>query len=508
MSNYNFSILRKWSRFVAHTLLISFFCLNIAGGAEVADVNKRTAVAVVLSWYSSLGASNGRVGWKKGGFAYSAVYEGRPVNWTGSLHNAPLLAKKLLNSKSPSANSSDYFSAVRKTASSELVLLKEAGFDVFAFDMLPRPGFDANKTISIENEPFVFFNEFLIWLDEAEKIGMKGCIFADVWNMSGDFPSKRKLSPDEWVSNLSGALPAVKNHPAYWIKDSRPVVFHFSTDKRMRASPDPEADSIDGGWRKIIQRLEERGLNPYFVADVRRPDLDGESWLSWAGAMYMFTPSSPRRYQAEYQRSVSDKYKSRFFFSVSPGYYRPKVGFSAPTFERIHNAYKEAVASKSEVLVWLTWNDFEEETDIVPSLRKGHALYDIVTCYNRWFKTGVIDCGDYVAFSYVNKVPDIQLTPSPKFWGGNPFWSEQETKGDIYYWVSSSSSGKVLMCGSKSIDLKKGIQFGSIPRSFSGPDQCEYEGDEFSFGKYERVDKEGDGFGSIGLRYFYQSKNY
>ena len=223
-----------------------------------------------------------------------------------------------------------------------------------------------------KNEPFTFFYEFLIWLDVAKNIGLQGCIFADVWNMSGDFPNKAKLSPDRWVEVLVAALRTAKTERAYWLKNGSPVVFHFATDKRMKAAPDPDADDVDGGWRNIVKRVRTQE-SIYFVADARRPDIEGDSWLGWADAIYMFSPASPTKYMVDFQSQVAEKYGARYFWSASPGYYRPKLSFVAPSLKRLDEVYSAAVESKSQILVWETWNDFEEETDIVPSMRKGRA---------------------------------------------------------------------------------------------------------------------------------------
>lgn len=461
----------------------------------------RTTVAVVLSWYTALGASNGRVGWKEGGFAYQSMSRSTPKSWTALLHNAPLLAQSNAGIAQPANGSPRYWELVRASASAELTQLKSAGFDVVAFDMQPRPSFRPNSPISHDNEPFTFFSEFKIWLDEAQKIGLRACIFADVWAMSGDFPQKKLLSSDQWRDALVSALDQAASHPAYWRIGRDPVVMHFATDRRMNAAPDPSATTVDGGWSAIIRAVRQSGQRIHFVSDVRRPDVDGESWMSWSNAMYMFIPAAPTSYLSEYQTAISRKYGPSFFWSVSPGYYRPKLSFVPPDFRRLSESYNAAAASSANVLIFQTWNDFEEETDIVPSIRKGDALASIVGCYNRLFKTGTLDCGGRLAVSFPNALPNEQTTPSPRFWGGRPSWSENGFQPKAYYWLSGLAAGLSLKCNGVQLAAGRGIHIGEIPLSERSEVTCTVGGRQLVIPALRAVDREEDVPLNAGLRY-------
>ena len=490
-------------------VLIFLAALCLILGARYSNAatatDTRTTVAVVLSWYTILGASNGRVGWKNDGFAYKSITENKARHWKSLLHNAPLASRQFEVRPTPSRLSNAYWNLVREAAREELGLLKEAGFDVFAFDMLPNPNFDPNIVMGPNNEPFALFSEFKIWLDVAGEYGMKGIVFADIWARSGDFPTRVVLNDRQWIDTISASIEVVGQSANYWRRGSRPVLMHFGTDRRMGAAPISSSSATHGGWADILGSLKKRGLDIFFVADVRRPDIEKDEWVPWASALYMFIPSAPTSYIVDFQTESAKEFGSDWFWVVSPGYYRPGVAYVKPDFSRLHSSYAAAAKSSSEVLVFLTWNDFEEETDIVPSLRKGPGLNNIVKCYNSYFKTRGWACDELLVIAYPPAIGVDQQTPSPRNWGGRLAWSEKPFADEYYFWAFSDVAGRVLNCESGNVTLRAGVNFGVLPGAPGAARRC-------SFGsivttiptvraqKDERSVSEG-----LGLRYFVRS---
>jgi hypothetical protein len=88
-----------------------------------------------------------------------------------------------------------------------------------------------------------------------------------------------------------------------------------------------------------------------------------------------------------------------------------------PDFRRIHDTYAAAIDVGAKWIQVLTWNDFAEDTDILPSKNKGRALLDVFAYYNTWFKTGVqpVPVENKVVISYPLRVPEHVVTKAPAY---------------------------------------------------------------------------------------------
>lgn len=472
-----------------------------------AAATPRLAIAVVVSWNTQLGASNGRKSWQKEGFGFKRSFE--QAKQGIPRQNAPIGAREFAGMAVPQTGSQQYFDLVRKAADSELTQIKAAGFDAFAFDMLPQPAYKDDAPLSVQNESFVFLTEFKIWLEEAQKIGLKGALFADIFNYSGDYPNKYVLNRDEWVKGLTYAIPKVIGAPAYLKIDGKPVVMHFGTDRRMGASVSKNPLDITGGWRDIIQSVQEKTGPLYFIADVRQPIKDRDEWLNWASGVYIFAPSMPMKYQLDYQEEAGAALGDRYFWVVSPGYYKPKVAFTEPSYERIHDTYAAMVKAKARGLVFLTWNDFGEETDAVPTLRKGDGLSRMLTCYNAWFKNGgTMKCDEFLVVSSPLFNPKVVKTSSPQKWGGKQLWSARPYQPVHYVWAFSNDSKTVLQCGKDmTFKLKPGPNTFEIPAS-SGTVECQLGKTNFSLPITSAIDEEQKSSDGVGLVYTAKTVNF
>jgi len=226
-------------------------------------------------------------------------------------------------------------------------------------------------------------------------------------------------------------------------------VMHFGTDKSYGFAPDPVGKSRDGGWLNIIRKVQSKERPFSFVADVRN-SFPIRDLKTTHGVGYIFAPGAPTDIWIKLQKSAA-LLDSDFIWSVSPGYYmQGRKTFLPPDFGRIHEIYVAAMANHAKAINVISWNDFGEDTDIVPSRNKGGVLLHLLGFYNSWFKTGhpQIPVRPMAYVSYPLRAPDHVVSGYPA-WdlthiGENPFVS------GVYYWAVSPQA-KLLVIGDQKI---------------------------------------------------------
>lgn len=72
--------------------------------------------------------------------------------------------------------------------------IRESGFDLVFFDMLPIPDYDPAQALTFTNEPFYYFSNYFEWMKAAEENNLKLGIFADVGNQSARYPQYRSIT--------------------------------------------------------------------------------------------------------------------------------------------------------------------------------------------------------------------------------------------------------------------------------------------------------------------------
>lgn len=416
----------------------------------------RTVIVSYVSWYPMNGALNGNVGWKVGGYDYQYIKKsGRPLN-------TPLNSTAILSS-APKYGSNDFLSQEFENAKKAQAQMRSSGFDVVAFNMQPNPRFDLSQAVSPKNEPLTFYSSYFEWIKAASLTGMKVALFPDVRAYSGDYPKGYTLNASEWESVLYGAIKAIPNSNAVWKLDNRPVVIHFGTDRAMRYPPDRAAIYQDGGWKDIVRRVRARGVDFYYVADVRPHVFGNNVWASFSDAAHNFSPAAPKNFMDEGQRKFVDEIGIPYFWMSSPGYYRFGVAYTEPDFSRIHKAYSEAIKANASVMNVITWNDVEEDTDIQPSVNKGSVLLDVYSFYNEWFKTGRQPTPKsnkiYIAYP-IHAVTDVS-TKAPD-WGNKGLWKSRDYSARVFYWANIVKPVEVDMPGVGKVRLPVGVSFGEI----------------------------------------------
>lgn len=435
--------------------------------AEPASDGTREVAVCYISWFSPVGELNGTKIWKNGGYHYERAQQ------SGGIRNYPLVPGVSFPQQEPSVGSAEYEQLERASARVVLGQMKGAGFDVVTFDMQPLPDYDSAQPLTESNAPLAAFKTFLAWLHEAEKIGIKMAPNPDIWNFSGETNGKiRTLDVAAWKRSLSGVLDLIPDSPAVWKIDGRPVLIHFGTDcykDHQRAAPQPGAPMPDAGWRLVLQQLRAEGKKFFFIADARPHDLVRE-WNGIADGVYVFNPAAPRDAlvgQAAFQKAFQIPY----LWSVSPGYYRGKVAYTEPSFTRIHETYAAAIKAGAKRIYVLTWNDYEEETDIGPTAHKGEALLRVFAFYNEWFKTGRQPKAtrDTVIVAYPMRVPDQIITRPPRYGklsddltSDGTFLDSLAFAPKAFYWAHVATPTTLAINGHPPVTLPAGVSCGEL----------------------------------------------
>lgn len=424
--------------------------------------DERFAALCVLSWTSPLGSLNGSRQWKSDGYDYQSDKK------KNGLSNYPLPLEVPVTAEAAKIGSEEFYKTLRAAAVISEKQMLGAGFDVIAFDMLPKPDYDPAKPLDESNTPLTHFKSFLVWLDAAKDTGIRVGLMPDVANQSADYPKRRSLNAQEWVRVLSGALDHTPDSPHLWKVDGKPVLIHFGTDVFYGGpSPVEGAPKPDGGWREVLKQLRAAGKKFYFVADLRPHELVTD-WNHIADAAYVFAPSAPGGFLTEYQPLLAKKLSIPLIWTISPGYYIRPLGYTQPDFNRIHDTYMAAMNAGARGVFVMTWNDFGENTDIVPSACKGNNLLDIFGFYNQWFKKGEepVLPKDRVIVTYPVRIPEEVTSQSPVFTRlapGGGTWSTPSYQPKLFYWAYVKAPTTLSVRGVGRVRFPKaGVWFGEL----------------------------------------------
>lgn len=461
---------------------------TLANGAGSGEPRARQALVWVVSWMSPAGGiHDSELRWGKDNYAYLRYREGEQVNFPSNLAWLPPSA--------PDYASDAFYRVQREGALRDLKLMKEGAFDVAVYDMQPEASFKAGQPLTPFNRPLKNFRIFEEWLDAAKECGMKAGL-----GLSVVMPSP---SVEGMVNRLAAGLDAVADQPALWKIGDRPAVMSFGTSVTgwRKFAPDPRAPDPDGGWRDIIAGLRGQGHNPYFIAHAMPDDLHPEAWKTFADAVWIFGPAASLSYQVGMHHHLARNVARELpvVWSVSPGYYSGRMNaWTTPDFARIHSAYMAAMEANAESICVLTWNDFLEDTDIVPSDNKGRALLDIFAYYNLWFKSDRQPpiSRERIVLAYPQCIPRNIRSRS----GGD------EYRPVVYYWALLNRP-RTLSFGGREVALAEGLSFGKIGEASPGSVSIQVDDRAISSRAIDAVEEEGrevDGlFEGRGLQYRY-----
>lgn len=446
-------------------------CLIYIGGTPSISATETTTprevVVSYISWFSPVGALNGTKIWKQNGYNYQRA------KTSNGIRNYPLVPGVRFPEIEPAVGSAEYYQLERDAARVVLNQMKSAGFDVVTFDMQPFPDYDPAQPLSESNAPLAGFKTFLTWLPEAEKVGIKLAPNPDIWNFSGETAGKiRTLDVAAWKRSLSGILNLTPNSNALWKIDGRPVIIHFGSDcykDHQRAAPQSGAPMPDAGWRQVLQELRDEGKKFFFIADVRIHDLIRE-WNKISDGVYIFSPAAPQGGTVD-QVNLEKAFTIPYLWTVSPGYYRGNVAYTEPNFGRIHETYQNAIKANARRMFVLTWNDYEEETDIGPTAAKGDCLLRVFAYYNEWFKTGQPpkSTKDTIILAYPMRIPDIVTTKAPRYGRlksdlahDGSFITSPTYAPKVFYWANVTAPTTLAINSNTTVTLPAGVSYGEL----------------------------------------------
>lgn len=456
--------------------------LALSGALSQADyaidnvvVTDRHVAVCVLSWYSPMGALNGTTAWKGNGYLYSGAKASNGVQ------NYPLDTNVVIQQTPPTFGSDYFYAKMKEMAIQWQRQMLATGFDVMSFDMQPMPAYDSTQALTEFNSPLAQFKTFLKWIEAGEQTGIKVGVMPDIWAQSQDYPTSTTLSATQWTNSLLGVLNLTPDSPVLWKMNNKPVVIHFGTDiSRGGPAPIPGAPMPDGGWRNVLGAVREAGRDLFFIADIR-PNPDATAWNTLVDGAHSFMPAAPLGALGD-QSIIDSNFTIPFIRVVSSGYYRQSVAFTQPDFHRIHDTYLAAMADDVKYLYALTWNDFEEDDEIVPTANKGRCLSDLFTFYNQWYRTGQLPvlASDKVIIAYPMRLPATVVTPPPvaakltaQMASTGQLWDSPSFSGKLFYWANMKTASVLSIPGVGTASLPLGVSMGQLGPIHAGSMQAQ-----------------------------------
>jgi hypothetical protein len=408
---------------------------------------KPVTIVTYITWFPAFATMNGCNLWTLGELGYErSIKEGvRNYPYPSKL----LQERQFLTEFAPSTPKKAFEATslnlkIQNILDQELSDIKKSGFDVVAIDILPIPPDATNITQVFCGIPAV---EYIG--KRASLMGLKSTILSDVMNRSGDYPNGRVMTVAEWEKIYQNMIQKAHNWKWYWKKnDKYPIIFQFAAGE---GSIMEDGTRLHGRkailrWNEIKKRLDAKNFKAMYFLDFRSdsiPVLFVNNDANLGG--FVFAPGAPQglvnKLSLQIKNSTHDT-----VWTVSPGYYSQKLKvFLAPDFSRIHKAYTEAISNGVNKILFITWNDLLEDTDMVPSLNKGDALVKLLAFYNEWFKTRIQPVRDksILIFASPLRRPET-ITSHPPVWaqGNGKSYNEDQTHQKIYYWLYTPKGSK------------------------------------------------------------------
>lgn len=429
-------------------LRIAFLCLL----APTASGQPREVAVTYLSWFQPFGKMVGCDKWNSGGPGYLRQ------NITGQ--NRPLRAQLSSLNQTISPVTFGLSELGKMYLRSELTAIRDAGFDVVAYDMLPDP---APNRPTLNAAGYCALDLFAAYGELAGELSLKLALFSDIKNLSADHPNGYVFSQEEWLSAYSKVLSKYGSSSWYWNIQGRPAIFQFgATVGAMKGSTGKEAISR---WAEIGRMLKRDNREFELFLDIRPADIDAIKPTVWQNGIqpFIFAPGAPFRFLNNFTKTLIDRNGGKTW-TVSPNYYNKRLNvYLPPDFSRIHETYQSAIDSGARFMLVNTWNDFDEDTDIVPSTSKGPAIARVFSYYNNWFKSGTKPAiSSNITVVNLPRARQRAVISGPPSWGNGAEESEKSDFGKItYYWANMKEDGW-LKIGDVYKPLRAGISYGKV----------------------------------------------
>lgn len=437
-----------------------FFTVCILMALPVGVLAQTREVAVTfLSWYQPFGFVVGCDKWSSGAIGYAQ-------RATAGL-NRPSRAQSAAPKGDASPVTFGLSDMGARYIRSELTSIREAGFDIVAYDMLPDP---RPKRPAIDGPGYCALDLFGRYGEIASELNLKMAVFSDIKNISADHPNGYTFKANDWVSAYGIVHDMFGSKPWYWRPVDAPAIFQFgATEGAIEGVRGVEAVRQ---WARIAKQLSDSGKKMDILLDVRPIDVSGAGVPPFNSNLrpFIFAPGAPFGFLNDFMARLASENKYPIW-SVSPGYYSRRHNvYLPPDFRRIHDTYTRAIASNARLMLVNTWNDFAEDTDIMPSTAKSNAMAYVFEYYNRWFKAHIQPpIGKSAVVLNIPRTRLSEVASGPPSWGNGAAESEGARFGQVvYYWALMRDAGWIMVNGDRTL-LPKGVSFGHLnagkPRS-------------------------------------------
>jgi hypothetical protein len=254
---------------------------------------------------------------------------------------------------------------------------KTAGIDAFAIDWYGPNSFEDS---SIEK-----------YLDIAAKLNFKIAIEYEPKIRVEWGSGSREYRIGMVISDLKYVLLRYANHPAYLKVDGKPVIFYFGS-MQLKLSE----------WVYVFERLREEGFDAIHIAEGIDPHL-----LTVFDCIYEWEPlwienanitAWNRLRETSYiLREYSRLYPGKCFLAgVWPGFNDEGVygwGGGIRKYDRLdgrvyEEQWKVVLETSPDMVIITTFNDWNEGTEIEPSLEYGFKYMSLTRTYSWLYKNG------------------------------------------------------------------------------------------------------------------------
>jgi len=243
----------------------------------------------------------------------------------------------------------------------EVKMASDIGLDGFCIDIL---GTDKNGRCK----------KLETLLDAAQKADPSFKIM-----LMPDMAAEFKTKPENFVK----VFEAVKDHPSvYRTEDGRVVV-----------SPWCPAKGTAKWWKEFIDAMAAKGVKiclvPVFQAWWNYTEEFGpisEGFSDWGCGTNTEEVTDGRKRSPQHCHKLGKLWMS----PVRPQDFRPKsqVAWESDNSELFRNMWDTAISGDSEWVQLVTWSDYSEASEIMPSTGTQYSFYDLSAYYVSWFKEG------------------------------------------------------------------------------------------------------------------------
>lgn len=231
-------------------------------------------------------------------------------------------------------------------------------------------------------------------LEEAERAGLKVALcYEEKLNWPPyRTPGTRADMVASAVADLRFLLESYAGHPAYLRRDGQPVVFQFNYWGTDRLGPRTFAA---GEWEEIL------GALPQPVCYVRQ-NFDADQHPRLAGSYHWWVTD----------QGVLQRHQEQVAAAVAEGRLIFHAGFIAPGFDdsgtagwgsgnirqqpregtaTLRATFGPSLVADPEIVQIVTWNDFNEGTEVEPTVEEGFAMLDEIGAWWAGVKGNVFD---------------------------------------------------------------------------------------------------------------------